>query len=70
MALQAQVPVVPVAVSGARDAMGRGSILIRPVTVRVQFAPPISTAGLGFADREVLAQQVRAAIAGRLPSSS
>lgn len=70
MALQAQVPVVPVAVSGARDAMRRGSILIRPVTVRVEFAPPISTAGLGFTDRERLAQQVRAAIAARLPKSS
>lgn len=70
MALQAQVPVVPVAVSGARAAMGRGSILIRPVTVRVEFAPPIATAGLGLADREQLAQQVRAAIDARLPKSA
>jgi 1-acyl-sn-glycerol-3-phosphate acyltransferase len=67
MAIQAQVPIVPVAVSGARLAMDRGSILIKPVTIRVDLAPPVSTAGLAFADRDVVVQQVRSAIEARLP---
>jgi 1-acyl-sn-glycerol-3-phosphate acyltransferase len=70
MAIQAQVPIVPVAVSGARAAMDRGSILIKPVTVRVEFAPPVPTAGLAFSDRDEVVQQVRAAIDARLPAES
>jgi 1-acyl-sn-glycerol-3-phosphate acyltransferase len=70
MAIQAQVPIVPVAVSGARTAMDRGSILIKPVTIRVEFAPPVATAGLAFADRDGVVQQVRSAIESRLPPPS
>jgi len=69
MAIKAQVPVVPVAVSGARAAMRKGSPLIHPVTVRLQFAPPISTAGLTVDDRDSLMETVRDAIATRLPST-
>ena len=35
MAIKAQVPIVPIAVRGAREAMQRGSPLIRPVTAEV-----------------------------------
>jgi 1-acyl-sn-glycerol-3-phosphate acyltransferase len=70
MAVQAQVPVVPVSVSGARDAMRRGGILIYPATVRVEFGPPVMTHGLEFEDRNTLVQQVRSAIESRLPKSS
>jgi 1-acyl-sn-glycerol-3-phosphate acyltransferase len=70
MALQAQVPVVPVTVSGASAALRRGSVLIYPVTVRVEFAPPIPTEGLGFADRAGLIARVRTAIEERLPHRS
>jgi 1-acyl-sn-glycerol-3-phosphate acyltransferase len=31
MALQGQAPIVPVAIKGARDAMRKGSLIIRPV---------------------------------------
>ena len=55
MALKAQAPIVPVAISGARNAMRKGSYIIRPVTGRVRFGPPVETAGLstnsGCADR-------------------
>src|SRR5687768_13110388 len=47
MALQAQAPIVPVAISGARRAMRKGSPWIHPVTVTVAFGEPIQTAGLG-----------------------
>jgi 1-acyl-sn-glycerol-3-phosphate acyltransferase len=66
MAIQAQAPVVPVAVSGSGDALKRGSMVIRPGTIRVEFAPPIPTAGLTFADRSDLVNAVRDSIASRL----
>jgi 1-acyl-sn-glycerol-3-phosphate acyltransferase len=66
MAIKAQAPVVPVAVSGGRDAMKKGSPLIWPVTVRVEFTPPLPTAGLTLDDRDTLIERVRAAIASRL----
>jgi 1-acyl-sn-glycerol-3-phosphate acyltransferase len=69
MAIQAQAPVVPVAVSGSGDALKRGSMVIRSGTVRVEFAPPIPTKGLTFADRSDLVNSVRDAIASRLAST-
>jgi 1-acyl-sn-glycerol-3-phosphate acyltransferase len=66
MALKAQAPIVPVAVTGARAAMRKGSPLIWPTTVTVAFQPPVLTAGLTFEDRDVVIAQVRAAIGARL----
>jgi 1-acyl-sn-glycerol-3-phosphate acyltransferase len=62
MAIKAQVPVVPLVVSGGRDAMRKGSRLIWPATVSVSFCPPVPTAGLTFEDRDALIARVRAAI--------
>jgi len=62
MAIQAQVPVVPVAVSGARAAMRRGGVLVYPVTVRIEFAAPVPTKGMGFEDRHQLVASVRRSI--------
>jgi 1-acyl-sn-glycerol-3-phosphate acyltransferase len=70
MAIRAQVPVVPVAVSGGREAMRKGSPLIWPATVRVVVCPPMPTTGLSYADRDTLIAGVRDAIASRLPSVS
>jgi len=70
MALKAQVPVVPVAVSGGRAAMKKGSRLIWPATLTVTFAPPIPTAGLTFDDRDTLVARVRAAIEVRLAGAT
>ena len=63
MALKAQAPIVPVAIRGGRDAMEKGSRVIRPVTVTIQVGAPIETAGLGLADRDRLIEQVRSRIA-------
>ena len=68
MAIAAQVPVVPVTITGARNAMRKGSPLVWPATVTVEFAPPVSTAGLLFTQRDDVIKQVRAAIEARLPS--
>jgi 1-acyl-sn-glycerol-3-phosphate acyltransferase len=62
MAIAAQVPMVPVAVQGGRDALRRGSWLIRPVTLSIRVGPPVETVGLTSADRDELIQRVRAEI--------
>lgn len=66
MAIKGQVPVVPVAVVGGRDAMRKGSPLIWPTTVRISFLTPIPTHGLTLDDRDVLVGRVREALAARL----
>ena len=62
MALRAQAPIVPVAISGGRDAMQRGSRIIRPVTVSIRVGAPIETAGMQMTDRDALIAAVRARI--------
>ena len=62
MAIQAQVPVVPVAIRGGRASMGKGSPIVRPVDVTVRVGAPIPTAGLTLDDRDRLIGEVRAAV--------
>jgi len=62
MALKAQAPIVPVAIQGGRDAMRRGSRIIRPVTVSIRVGAPIETVGMHTSDRDALIAQVRARI--------
>lgn len=62
MAITAQAPIVPVAVTGGRSAMRKGSAIVRPVTVSVRIGPPIETAGKTTADRAEVIALVRAAI--------
>jgi len=69
MAIKAQAPIVPVAVSGGRAAMRKGSPLIWPVTVTVEFAPAVPTRGLSLDDRDSLIARVREAIESRLPEA-
>ena len=59
MAIEAQVPIVPVAVQGGRNAMRKGSAFVRPVTVSVRVGSPIATAGMTMADRDELITKVR-----------
>ena len=62
MAMRAGAPVVPIAISGARDAMRKGSYIIRPVTVRLRLGAPIETRGLGDDRRDELVHSVRAEV--------
>jgi 1-acyl-sn-glycerol-3-phosphate acyltransferase len=62
MAIQAQVPIVPVAVQGGRAAMRKGSAWVRPVHVSVRIGRPIPTAGLTLDDRDDLVARVRAEV--------
>jgi 1-acyl-sn-glycerol-3-phosphate acyltransferase len=59
MALKGQAPVVPVAITGTRDAMRKGSYVIQPVTVTVRFGAPVETAGMSMEQRDELARIVR-----------
>ena len=59
MALKAQVPIVPVAITGARDAMKKGSFVIQPVTVRLRFDAPVETSGMALSERDALSATVR-----------
>lgn len=59
MAIKGQAPVVPVAITGARHAMRKGSLWVQPVTVTIQFGEPVETAGLTVEDRDTLMATVR-----------
>lgn len=59
MAINAQAPIVPVAIRGGRDAMRKGSAIVRPVRVSVRIGRPIRTAGLTLDDRDALIARVR-----------
>ena len=62
LAIKAQAPIVPVAIKGARNAMRKGSFVIRPVTVTVRFGEPVETVGMTLDDRDRVSQRARASI--------
>ena len=62
MALRAQAPILPVAIMGGREAMHKGSALVRPVNVTVRIGEPIETAGMSADDRDELIELVRGKI--------
>lgn len=69
MALRAQAPIVPVAVSGGRASMRKGSWIVHPVTVTVRIGEPVMTDGLTADDRDRLIATVRERIAELLKAS-
>lgn len=46
VAIEAQLPVVPVSVAGSRFVMSKGQLMVRPGDVRVMVHEPIPTAGV------------------------
>jgi putative phosphoserine phosphatase/1-acylglycerol-3-phosphate O-acyltransferase len=59
IAVQAEVPVVPVVIRNAGDIMWRASLVARPGTVDVAVLPPVPTAGLRPDDVDDLCDRVR-----------
>jgi 1-acyl-sn-glycerol-3-phosphate acyltransferase len=59
MAMKAGAPIVPVAIQGGRDAMRKGSAVIRPVVVSVRIGQPIETSGRTAVDRDKLIRATR-----------
>lgn len=70
MALEAQAPIVPVAITGAHAAMRRGSPIIWPVTIGIRFGVPVETAGLPIEERDHVIRAVRERIAALLADAS
>ncbi len=62
LAIRAGLPIVPVAVSGARDVVGADSLWIRRVPVVLRMGEPIPTDGLSVSDTSGLMEKVRAEI--------
>jgi len=67
MAIEAGVPIVPVACSGAHRIMKKNSLVIHPGRVTVRFGKPIDVSSYTVEQRSVLAQQVHDVIAAQLP---
>lgn len=66
LAMHAEVPIVPIAISGAGSIVRPSSIVVNPGTVKVTFLPPIDTAAYRAEEFERLAGDAHAAIAARL----
>jgi 1-acyl-sn-glycerol-3-phosphate acyltransferase len=70
MAIRAQAPVVPVAITGGRASMRKGSAFVRPVLVTVRIGAPLETAGMTIEHRDTLIAQVRGCIEQLLAQES
>ena len=64
IAVRAGAPIVPVAIQGTRDAMRKGSPVVRPVTVSVRIGAPIESGAPG--GEAALLERTRAAVADLL----
>jgi len=62
LAIVAQVPVVPLWIAGARDALPRGTLRLRPGPIEVRVGAAITTEGLAYEDREALVERCRASM--------
>ena len=68
LAIQAQVPIVPMAVAGTAEILEKGSAWVRggqPAALVI--GEPISTEGKRESDREAVTEQLRSAVEGLLP---
>jgi putative phosphoserine phosphatase/1-acylglycerol-3-phosphate O-acyltransferase len=59
LAVAAQVPIVPIVIHNSLDVQPRGTLVMRPATVRVDVLPAIPTEGLGPEDVPGLLDDVR-----------
>ena len=62
VAIDQQMPILPMTVVGSRDVMPADSIRIRPGTVKLIIHPPVHTAGMDIDDLSPLRDQVRETI--------
>lgn len=58
-AVEEQVPILPMAVAGTREAMAKGSLLFCPAVAEVRVLEPVETAGLTLEDVPALRDRVR-----------
>lgn len=59
LAVAAQVPIVPIAIHNSLDVLPRGTMVMRPATVRIDVLEPVATIGLVASDVSDLRDSVR-----------
>lgn len=69
LAIDAGLPVVPVAVAGTRRVMRKGRLTTRPGDVTLVVHPPVPTDGLSRADAGALAERVRGLVAASVAAA-
>lgn len=62
IAIDRQLPILPMAVAGTRDCMEPDSLIFRSAVAEVRVLEPIETAGMGPEDIDALKERVRALI--------
>src|SRR5579872_950431 len=67
MAIEAGIPIVPVACAGAHRIMKKNSWRVRPGKVQVRFGKPIDASKYTVEQRDELAKRVHDAVAAELP---
>jgi len=67
MAIEAGVPIIPVACAGAHRIMKKKSLIIHPGRVTVRFGKPVDVSGYTVEQRNALAEKVHDAVAAELP---
>jgi 1-acyl-sn-glycerol-3-phosphate acyltransferase len=69
LAIESEVPIIPISVSGSYHIMPPHQFKITPGTISISFHPPINTQGLSLGDRESLSNLVWKVIASGLAES-
>ena len=69
LAIQAGVPVVPVAIRGGASILSKGSLSLRPGCMSVTFGAPVETTSYVYETRDRLVAQVRDRIGRALPEA-
>jgi 1-acyl-sn-glycerol-3-phosphate acyltransferase len=59
LAVEAQVPIIPVTVSGSQRITPKGRLRVHAGRVKIVYGKPIPTRGVAIADRKLLAARVR-----------
>lgn len=66
LALQAQVPIIPITIIGSRQVLPPDSVIFRPCPIDMYVDEPIPTAGLTDEDIEMLMRRVHDAMASHI----
>jgi 1-acyl-sn-glycerol-3-phosphate acyltransferase len=67
VAIENELPIVPVSVAGSRVVMPKGRFMVCPATVQVTVHEAIPTRGLTREDARALAERVRTVVASAVP---
>jgi 1-acyl-sn-glycerol-3-phosphate acyltransferase len=70
LAIEAQLPIVPISVDGTRFVMKKGRLMTCPGHVRLQVHAPVETVGVDPHDARKLAERVRTTVASAVAHAS